>query len=331
MTVKPGSKALTMDEQFEMYKTFILDCREKGYFTREKSLACIDFTYTSHRTTVQRSYAPVGLAPPESTNVAPTYTNCIVTMLWEDGYDRTPALLFTYNKALKLDVRPKSNRYGWQENFDRGKELCEHFDIDASRIIYLPPGLNKDGKKKQYVGESKEVLRAFLSHYEEEIDEIEDLVVMADGGGSFTVQLEEGGSESILTSEYSIAHHVTMPSAIHQLLSVNDNKFHGVAKKQWRAECKDFSDDPYSSLMLLDKLDGVDPEHIERWFERNFMLNGGKVTLDHFRTLLSEGDATRHEFFRHCLKQYREHKNPGSSAAPGSPKLTTDLDGSYWN
>jgi hypothetical protein len=59
-------------------------------------LASVDFTYTGHRTDRRTSYAPSGGSQPKTGNAIAQHTNCIVTVVWSDGVNRTPPVLFTY-------------------------------------------------------------------------------------------------------------------------------------------------------------------------------------------------------------------------------------------
>jgi hypothetical protein len=71
-------------------------------------LASIDFTFTGHRTERRSSFA--GGAQPASSTVFSDYTNCIVTVLWADGTNRTPPLLFTFNLAFRRDRKRTARR-----------------------------------------------------------------------------------------------------------------------------------------------------------------------------------------------------------------------------
>src|SRR5262249_33649160 len=59
-------------------------------------LPSVDFTFTGHRTDRRASYAPAGGAAPKSSAAITQFTNCIVTVVWSDGVNRTPPVLFTF-------------------------------------------------------------------------------------------------------------------------------------------------------------------------------------------------------------------------------------------
>lgn len=60
---------------------------------------------------------------------------------------------------------------------------------------------------------------------------------------------------------------------IHQLLSPNDNKWHGIAKDKWKQLRRErmigSEDGVQSSLLLLKSLIEIKPENIKKIFKRN--------------------------------------------------------------
>jgi hypothetical protein len=64
------------------------------------TLCSIDFAFSGHRRDLRSSWSPVGGAQPKSGMAVSTYTNCIITCVWADGKNRTPAMLFTYDQRF---------------------------------------------------------------------------------------------------------------------------------------------------------------------------------------------------------------------------------------
>ena len=218
-------------------------------------LASVDFTFTGHRTDRRVSYAPAGGAQPKSSAAITRFTNCIVTVVWSDGVNRTPPVLFTYNGKLRLD---RVGRKAWVQERDKLVNALARFDINAKRVIYM--GAEKN-ETRLYTSESAELLHRFFALYQIP----PNVVVFSDKGKSFFP-----GGVSALES-LGFAKHVSYPAPVHQHLSPNDNRLHGTAKARWRNSGVDFKDDVESSLLLLSYLDVDLAAHGVTWFKRNIL------------------------------------------------------------
>ncbi|MFZ0255994.1 MAG: hypothetical protein WAN46_10155 [Gammaproteobacteria bacterium] len=218
-------------------------------------LASVDFTFTGHRTDRRVTYAPAGGAQPRSSTAITRFTNCIVTVVWSDGVNRTPSVLFTFDGKFRLD---RVGRKVWAQERDKLVNALARFGIDAKRIIYI--GAEKN-ETRLYASESAELLRRFFALYPIP----PHVVVCSDNGKSFFP-----GSVSALES-LGFAKHVSYPAPVHQHLSPNDNRLHGTAKARWRNSGVDFKDDVESSLLLLSYLDADLTAHGVTWFKRNIL------------------------------------------------------------
>lgn len=218
-------------------------------------LASVDFTFTGHRTDRRVSYAPAGGAQPKSSAAVTRFTNCIVTVVWSDGVNRTPPVLFTYNGKLRLD---RVGRTAWVQERDKLVNALARFGITAKRVIYI--GAEKN-ETRLYASESAELLHRFFALYQIP----PNVVVFSDNGKSFFP-----GGVSALES-LGFAKHVSYPAPVHQHLSPNDNRLHGTAKARWRNSGVDFKDDVESSLLLLGYLDVDLAAHGATWFKRNIL------------------------------------------------------------
>ena len=226
-------------------------------------LASVDFTFTGHRTDRRVTCAPAGGAQPRSSTAITQFTNCMVTVVWSDGVNRTPPVLFTFDGKFRLD---RVGHKAWVPERDNLVNALARFGIDAQRIIYLGAEQNET---RRYVSESAELLRCFFALYPIP----PKVVVFSDNGKSFFP-----GRVSALES-LGFAKHVPYPAPVHQHLSPNDNRLHGTAKAKWRNRGVDFKDDVESSLLLLSDLDVDLAAHGVTWFKRNILDLTAKSAL----------------------------------------------------
>lgn len=248
-------------------------------------LASVDFTFTGHRTDRRVSYAPAGGAQPKSSAAITQFTNCIVTVVWSDGVNRTPPVLFTFNGKFRLD---RIGRKAWDQEREHLIGALTRFGINARRVIYI--GAEKN-EPRIYASESAELLRRFFALYQVPLN----VVVFSDNGKSFFP-----GGVSVLES-LGFAKHVSYPAPVHQYLSPNDNRLHGTAKASWRNSGVDFKDDVESSLLLLNHLDVNLMAHAATWFGRNIL----DLTAESARELIRGRSGKRAQVDYDRLYAYR--------------------------
>ena len=218
-------------------------------------LASVDFTFTGHRTERISSFASLGGSQPMSSASISAYTNCIITVVWADGINRTPPMLFTYNPEFRSDRHPTARRAAVIRHFD---DCLNEYGIDVKRIIYVG---KKKGESRSYVSESPALLRNFFKHYKVP----KGAAILSDLGGSFVDQ----GKSVLLYIGFQ--RHACYPAAVHQYLSPNDNRLHGTAKKVWRKSYIDYKDDVKSCLFLLHRLDNDICSQSKTWFDCNMI------------------------------------------------------------
>ena len=248
-------------------------------------VASVDFTFTGHRTDRRASYAPSGGAAPKSSAAIAQFTNCIVTVVWSDGVNRTPPVLFTFNGKFRLD---RIGRKAWEQEREHLVDALTRFGIDTKRVIYI--GTEKK-ETRIYAGESAELLRRFFALYQIP----RNVVVFTDNGKSFFP-----GGVSALES-LGFAKHVSYPAPVHQYLSPNDNRLHGTAKGSWRNSGVDFKDDVESSLLLLNHLDVDLVANGATWFRRNIL----DLTAESARELIHGRSGQRAQVDSDRLYAYR--------------------------
>lgn len=141
-----------------------------------------------------------------------------------------------------------------------------------------------------------------------------------------------------LLEQLGADHHEVFPSAVHQYLSVNDNKWHGVAKQRWREIGLNWKDDVNATLALLHCLSEVPQSQIDSWWEANMGLSKGGMSFDEALAAVG-GEKIRlingSDHYQACLSEYNAYRAPrqsrGQTVYRESPQqLSCDMDGNYW-
>ena len=169
----------------------------------------------------------------------------------------------------------------------------KYYNIDKNRIVYIPP--NKPSTK--YCSERPEFVRKFFELYSNVPFSTR---IITDGGLGFKENQDD------VFELMGFENHYTLPSSVHQYLSVNDNKVHGIAKRQWKTELPNRSDDIVSTLHLMYLLDQVENKTIMQFFYNNFLLPHNEITIEACREFLAEMPINRGKFFIECLNAYRK-------------------------
>ena len=292
-----GNRAAGFRLDPEQQRRLLWDWVRGMDFTSERQRMCsIDFTYTSQRNLLQRTFSLSGTSQPKVDRAISRHTNCIVTCIWADGTNRTPSVLFTYNSAFRTDRNPTARRAEIYKHLERE---ASRLQIDFNRIVYVG---DKTGETRTFVQESDDLLKSFFTYYQVP----EGAVVLSDSGNAF-------GSGVLEALGFS--RHAQYPPAVHQYLSPNDNNLHGAAKQLWRQSGVDFRDDVSSSLLLLKFLDEQTVSHSRSWFDRN-MLN---LTKDGAASLISGGGERVSDLSRERLHAYREFVGEAATSYWESP------------
>jgi transposase len=260
-------------------------------------VASVDFTFTGHRTDRRLSYAPAGGVQPKSSTACSEFTNCIVTVVWSDGVNRTPPALFTFNGKFRFD---RVGRKAWVQERDQLEAARVRYGIEAKRIIYI--GTEKN-ESRTYASESAEFLRRFFALYRVR----RKGVVFSDNGTAFF----PGGVSAL--EALGFVKHVSYPAPVHQHLSPNDNRLHGTAKTRWRTSGVDFKDDVESSLRLLSHLDADLKANGATWFERNIL----NLTAESARELLRGRSGQRSQVDYDRLYAYKSFAGLDVKTGPG--------------
>lgn len=219
-------------------------------------------------------------------------------------------MLFTYNKDFRSD---------------RAKQILRELNIDEGRVVVLD---QPKGARKVYATECADFVSTFFALHTVNKDDH----IMSDGGGSFKV-----GNISIF-EDLGYDRHVVYPAAVHQFLSPNDNRLHGVAKQRWRSAKIDFSDDVVSSLRLLSELDKMERQLVKQWFNINFQLDKEEVTEEATEACIfgfRRNKNDRADWFKQCKQDYAEFVSGAPQRGMGHVALKpvaldSTFDGSYW-
>lgn len=308
----PGYK-LSENELTKIACSWLRSTRDSGFFNVSRDALCsIDFTFTGHRGERRRTFSRKGHRQPKNAMAISTYTNCILTALWRDGKLWTPCMLFTKNPKFDLHRNSTKKRDAEDEHL---RKMLKKFKIDYDRIKYV----GAKGDSGTYVSESSEWVKTFFEHY----DFVEGCHVLSDNGHAFAGDLTKLG----------FARHERYPAVVHHLLSPNDNRLHGEAKAEWRAERRDFSDDVESTLSLMRKMDMVATKHIRKWFDRNLMLNAPSITEEAALEIFGKRARKKSQWHADCLYEYRVWNGEDArGGVPYAPRgLEGRLDGRSWS
>ena len=270
-----------------MWKWIIIQDFRARRILREK-FASIDFTFTGHRTDHGSSYAPKGGPQPMIADSISKYTNCIITVTWADGINRTPAMLFTYNSAFRTDRNMTKRR---KEQVDHLHECLDEYGISAERIVYVGKDKNET---RTWVMECPELVRLFFEVYEVP----PDVTMFSDAGNSFFEK-----NESVL--EDIGFKHICYEPLVHQYTSVNDNPWHGSSKQKWRHSGVDFKNDVDSCLTLLYFLDEDITKHGSYWWDRNMIL----ITEEGVADLIGQRPGKLSHKHKDWKRSYEEFMN----------------------
>ena len=274
-------------------------------------LCSIDFVFSGHRRDLRSSWSPVGGAQPKSGTAESTYTNCIITCVWADGKNRTPAMLFTFDQRFRRDRSPTERRRVQVAYLD---ECLTRYKIGVERIVYV--GKEK-GEGRKFVAESADLVRRFFETYGVK----EDCTVLSDNGNAF----KDDGVDIFDALNFK---HYCYPAAVHQFLSPNDNRLHGAAKKAWIESRVDFSDDVLACCDLLNLLDWCSKD-VRTWFDANLQLKREEPTLEKTEALIKGERVSESEYFKECLREYRSFADhPAHGGVPATPnELQSGLNG----
>lgn len=311
--------------------------RKAGLFALPRShVHCIDFTYTSQRTSADRSFAPVGGAAPLSNREIPKFTNVIVTCASADGELHFKPILYTYNQCFRFDRRHTERRRSQLEEL---RSLIKKYELEEWQIQYCGEPANE---KRAYVAESADIVSRFFSNQRVE----KGWVALSDKGekdlcfraNRFRSRMMHFHSHVRLSAGYALfpkdgsalktagfAEHYAFPPDVHHHLSVLDNGIFGPAKSAWKKFLHDCENDVQSSLYLLYAVQKFQKEQSSHAFSRNMY----DLNADSAREIVTERSLKHSEESKECLRAYRvfvgEDARGSQDRVP--PELRDRLDG----
>jgi len=264
------------DHNFEYYLEKAKICFKNNLAhirnVNSSKLMSIDFTYTSHRAGKQISWSHVGSRQPKKKHGYTRYTDCVITCCWANG--KISVALYSFNPGFKTIeywtnlslIKSKTytitkRRKTIHNEFNR---LLKELNLDEKLICLL----DDESSTKTFVRESQELVAMWLKNH---IDIIEnESIILHDSGTALnSIQLmDEFKKKNLKTIEYE--------SDIHELLSPNDNKWHGVSKKKWRVlrnrRMLDKTQGVESSLLLVRSLLDIKKESIKKYFKKKLFF-----------------------------------------------------------
>lgn len=253
------------------------------------------------------------------------YTNCILTCVWADGVDRTPPILFTYNKNFIKKVR--RGEYDIDVLSEEAQDLCDLWGLDEDQVCYIQDFESPD---KKFVAEHQTLIEHFMWKVYSHITWFQVYKFM-DAGQAFK---KAGLGEYICQWQGG---HFVYPSPVHHLLSPNDNNQHGIGKKKWNS-VEDHKDDVFASLFLLKCLMEVDKDTIIGFWKTNFCVGlKGQERAAAVKNFISKnqfGRIRRDPTYSMALEMYMNYaeKNRRNSITTSVHHMgdKCDLDGRYW-
>lgn len=308
-----GAEIFSLEEQIETYidwiKKFRLDVK-KGTL-----LCSLDFTYTSHRTSNPTTLAGRGKRNKAKMKIS-RFTNCVVTAVLSNG-KQLPSIMYTYNADFRTDRKESKRRNDKRAHLEH---MLSEFNISDDRICYDGKGV---GEKGTFVREYNDMIRDFLEFHKREF-EGKNVIFFSDNGAAF-----KDGEESII-EKLGYGKHIFYPSCVHQFISPNDNKLHGVAKQKWRKMFKNFDDDVACSLAFLKCLDDVSEQTICKWWKTNFFLDTGKVQEEDVKNQILNGQTKWSSLHDACVIEYQSWANILPEESLEDKRMSSSLDGKVW-
>lgn len=259
LTKRSRNIKLTADELIKMYWEWIVSQRIENTFSRPKSeIFSFDVT-TTKPPEAESTLAEKGSGKQRSGTKVTVNTDAIVTMVCAAGGNPCPCVVFTSN--VRLSVVQKNTARG-NAIRDHLIDRMTHYGIDPSRIVYEAG--------KAYTAESSECYTLVIDKYLASGGIPPQALICHDGGNAF-----KPAGVSIF-DDYTVdgvenvkLDHAVYPSPVHQYLSPNDNKIHGI-KSKWYLEYEEL-DDVCRVLRLMQLLDQEMVANAARYFSENIL------------------------------------------------------------
>jgi hypothetical protein len=277
---------------------------------------------TGRRTENVHTYAPAGFAQPREGGGYSRYTDCILTAIWADGADRTPAVLYSFDPRYRTD---KLNTKRRREIHGELQAALTKHNIAPERVVYA--GKEK-GESRTYVAESAALVEHFFGFWKIP----EGAVVLSDNGNSVATTNNAEGVTPLISAGFK--GHFTFPAAVHQFLSPNDNRLHGAAKQRWRKSGIN-KNSIESGIRLLADLD-ASMGGVSEWFNDNMQLDVKRPRFPRVEKLISGVDTSgleaRKDYMDECRFEYLcEIGEDGRGEVAPAPKgLDSALNGKHY-
>jgi hypothetical protein len=215
---------------------------------------------------------------------AVVFTDCFLTILWADGINRTPTLLFTHNPDLDPDGR----------NAGGVAAQRAQLGLTPDRVFY------KKSKKIVYAEDSDMVFTVLQTN--KRAVAWKEVHLMHDAGNPFRV-------EGVYIFDDSRASEVAVSEpCCHGDLSPNGNSYHGIVKKDRINHRQKYESEAEQSLFLLHLCDKVAAGTIAAQFTRNFLLDVNNIRFKDVEKMLKPNKALTEEQLRNhktCDRAYK--------------------------
>ena len=271
-----------------------------SYFkdTDPSKIMSLDFTYSSYRTARYTTWSPKGSKQPKKKKGHTRYTNCFVTACWANG--KKTVKMYTYNPQFKTIAYWKKSLTptGKQCNITDKKRRTHNRQMNFIKELNINPRNIKllEDPTQTYVRESTELMKIWLEDSKEDI--IDGTLILHDDGNAFNELPDDA------TFKNKSLSHIVYPPEVHELLSPNDNGWHGPAKKQWRARCtKRYigkNDGIEGSLLLLQCIVNTKTKTIQKHFKSNLFIGEQNISQKKIEELI-EGRSYKIYRSKYCI------------------------------
>lgn len=204
---RPMPKEMTRDAYVWLYYEDVLKLHNSGFFKNQPNLIyTIDATSNSQRLERETTISLSGAPAPKFAGPELKHTDTYLAVVWMDGVNRTPTLMFTFNPALK------EGGACWEEVL----EWCDAWGLETSQIVY-------EQSAKTYCATTYVHVSHFKVIYHQRIH---GTCLMHDAGNEFKIDAEFILGDGAMD----------FTPATHGEESVLDNNWFAIAKSWGHAE-----------------------------------------------------------------------------------------------
>ena len=207
---------------------------------------------------------------------------------------------------------------------DELSNIEKKYSVKDERIVY-------DGKlakeTRTFVREYDGIVCDFLPYHKGTL-KAQEVTYLSDNGSAFC-----NAYRSVI-EQLGFGKHVFYPAWVHQYMSPNDNKLHGVAKAKYRSTFTSFDNDVECSVALMNCPDSTPEDNIREWWVNNLFLPYGIAREEQVQSAIFGAQSKWDCLQDACLDDYAEWYAREQELATvengAARRRSSGLDGSYW-